>query len=132
MKLQLIRDPSGAHATLGKLLVDGVMECWTLEDVVRSGPKVFGETAIPSGTYQVVVTFSQRFQQEMPLLKDVPGFEGIRIHPGNTDKDTHGCVLVGQSRSGELIGHSRTAYAILFPKIQSALKRGESVTIEVG
>jgi hypothetical protein len=83
-----------ATCTIGKMYIDGIDTCYTLEDVVRE-EKIYGETAIPTGTYKVIINFSNRFQQLMPLLLDVPEFEGVRIHPGNTDKDTHGCILVG-------------------------------------
>ena len=93
MLIEVIRTTCGAHCTLGKMYIDGVDMCYTLEDVVRE-EKVYGETAIPAGRYRVDVTYSNRFQCDMPLVLDVPNFEGIRIHPGNTDKDTHGCILV--------------------------------------
>lgn len=131
MKLQLKREPSDSACTIGKLSIDGAGFCWTLEDVVRSGPKVFGKTAIPAGTYQVVITYSPHFQRDLPLLVNVPGFEGVRIHPGNTAADTEGCILVGMDRLADSIGHSRIAFDALFPKIQAAIVAGESVSIEV-
>jgi hypothetical protein len=130
MKLEVIRN-CGAVCTIGELLIDGVHECWTLEDVVRPvGEKIFGETAIPYGTYRVVVTPSARFQCDMPLVCDVPDFTGIRIHPGNTAADTHGCLLVGRGRTGGSVTESRLAFDALFPKIRDAIERGEDVTIE--
>jgi hypothetical protein len=75
--------------------------CWTLEDVIREVPgqpvenwKIFGETAIPSGTYQALLNFSQHFQRDLPELLNVPGYAGVRIHGGNTAVDTEGCILV--------------------------------------
>jgi hypothetical protein len=122
----------GAVCTIGELYVDGVRSCFTLEDVVRSdGEKVYGETAIPAGRYRVVITFSNRFQHDMPLLVDVPNFEGIRIHPGNTAVDTHGCLLVGMDRHGDSILNSRVAYASVFADIRDAIDRGEEVWIDV-
>jgi len=133
MKLTLKRDTFTATTTIGRLYVDGKFECYTLEDVVRpNGVKVYGETAIPEGTYEVIITLSQRFGKLMPLLKDVPMFEGIRIHPGNTNKDTHGCILVGLVKAHEKILSSRSAYDALFQKLAAALGKGEPVTIEVG
>jgi hypothetical protein len=130
MKLEVIRN-CGAVCTIGELLVDGVHECWTLEDVVRpNGEKVYGETAIPYGTYKVGITFSNRFQRDLPLLYDVPDFSGIRIHPGNTAADTHGCLLVGQHKTSTSVTESRLAFDALFPKIRDAIERGEEVTIE--
>lgn len=131
MKLTLQRSPSTSACTIGQLSIDGVHECFTLEDVVRPGPKVFGQTAIPAGTYQVVITFSPHFQRELPLLVNVPGFEGVRIHPGNTTADTEGCILVGMDRLAESIGRSRIAFDALFPKLQAAIASGQTVTLEV-
>ena len=130
MKLEVIRGPSTSACTIGKLFVDGVFECYTLEDVVRhDGVKVYGETAIPAGTYVVVITFSNRFQRDLPLLVNVPDFSGIRIHAGNVAADTHGCLLVGQHRLDASITHSRDAFNALFPKIRHAIDAGEEVTI---
>lgn len=83
--------------TIGRLSV-GDDWWWTCEDTVRSGPKVYGETAIPYGLYNVRVTYSNRFKRPLPLLMHVEGFEGVRIHPGNTANDTEGCILVGKDR----------------------------------
>ena len=130
MKLQVIRN-CGETCTIGKLFVDGVFECYTLEDVVRpEGEKVFGETAIPYGEYDVTITYSPHFQRDLPLLLSVPNFEGVRIHPGNTAADTEGCLLVGESRDSTSIHNSRAAFDALFPKIRDAINAGEKVTIE--
>lgn len=132
MNLHLIRTTCGPTCTIGKLYIDDVEICYTLEDVVRpNGEKVYGETAIPAGRYRVDVTYSNRFQCDMPLLLDVPNFEGIRIHPGNTDKDTHGCILVGLYAHGDSIAQSRAAYNLVFPEIRDAIEHGEEVWIEV-
>jgi len=126
MELTLTREPSTAHSTPGSLLVDGVFECYTLEDVVRD-KKIHGETAIPAGTYKVIIDMSNRFKRLLPLVVDVPGFAGIRIHPGNTDKDTEGCILVGTSRSKDFVGNSRVAFDALFKKMQAA----KSITLTI-
>ena len=132
MQLLLERLQLDADLTIGSLSIDGDWECWTLEDVVRApGVKVKGATAIPAGTYRVDITFSNRFQQPMPLLLNVPMFEGIRIHAGNTAADTEGCILVGQDRLARSIGRSRKAYAALFTKLREAKARARSITIEV-
>lgn len=112
-------------------MVDGAYECFTLEDVVREGPKVPGATAIPYGTYAVTITHSERFERDLPLVLDVPGFGGIRIHPGNTAADTEGCILVGRTKGPTFVGESRAAFNALFPKIKEALEAGDSVTLEV-
>lgn len=130
MKLQVVRTMCGATCTIGELLVDGEFECFTLEDVVRpDGQKVPGDTAIPYGTYDVIVNFSNRFKRDLPLLVGVPGFEGIRIHPGNSVADTAGCLLVGRRHTGSTVTESRLAFNPLFAKIGDALRRGEKVSI---
>jgi len=134
MELILVRKHLSAKATEGRLYVDGKHECFTLEDVVRDGPKIPGETAIPAGRYEVTVNLSNRFQQQMPLLLNVPGFEGVRIHTGNTDADTHGCILVGADAGDafdDRIGNSKVAYGALFPKIDAALKKREKVWLTI-
>ena len=127
MNLRVIREPSINGATLGSLYVNGVWQCWTLEDAIREIPgqpvaswKVKGQTAIPAGRYALVITPSQRFQRPLPLLMDVPGFTGIRIHPGNTVADTEGCLLVGQDRQTGRVLRSRVAFAALFAVLADA------------
>jgi hypothetical protein len=133
MKLRLLRTWPDEACTIGQLLVDGVATCFTLEDVVRppGAPKVFGETAIPAGTYQVIVTHSPHFGRDLPLLVNVPDFEGVRIHPGNVAADTEGCILVGMDRLADSIGRSRLAFEPLFGRIAGALAGGEPVSIEI-
>lgn len=131
MDLVLQRDDATAARTIGHLFVDGEYVCFTLEDAVRDGPKVIHETAIPVGRYRVVITRSQRFARMLPLLRDVPGFDGIRIHAGNTDKDTAGCILVGLGRANDSIQSSQLALAELQPKIAGALARLEDVWITI-
>jgi hypothetical protein len=128
--LVLQREASSGDCTIGRLFVDGRSECWTLEDVVRP-VKVAGQTAIPAGRYAVTVTKSQRFGRMLPLLLAVPGFEGIRIHAGNTAADTEGCVLVGQQRGVASIQQSALALAHLQPQIAGALARGEAVFMDI-
>ena len=106
-------------STIGELLIDGLFECYTLEDIERP-VKIKAETAIPKGTYKVIINQSNRFKRLMPLLLNVPNFEGVRIHAGNTNHDTEGCILVGRTRSRDFIGQSRKAYEKLFKKMQAA------------
>lgn len=120
MKLTLKRNVSNSSCTIGKLYVDGKFECFTLEDVVRTGPKVDSQTAIPVGTYSVCIDFSNRFQRLMPHILNVPNFTGVRIHTGNTDANTDGCILVGYLDKGDHIEQSHVAYAALFAKLQRA------------
>lgn len=92
---------------------------YVLEDVTRPpGVKVKHHTAIPAGRYQVVLSYSERFNKIMPLLLNVPGFEGIRIHTGNTDKDTSGCLLLGTQYKSNWVGGSGVAYMELLKYIQ--------------
>lgn len=106
-------------STIGELSIDGVFECFTLEDVERK-EKIKSETAIPKGTYKVVINQSNRFKRLLPLLLNVPNFEGVRIHSGNSNHDTEGCILVGQTRGKDYIGQSRKAFDKLFKKMQAA------------
>ena len=132
MELLVVRDICGETCTEGQLSVDGVFECFTLEDVVRGGgEKIPGDTAIPSGRYQVIVNHSNHFNRDLPLLLHVPNFEGVRIHAGNTAKDTEGCLLVGRKRVPGAIQESKLAFEPLFAKIQDALEAGEKVWITI-
>ena len=126
MKLELKRLHRTNNSTIGELYVNGVFECYTLEDVERE-VKIKSETAIPKGTYKIIVTMSNRFKRLLPLLINVPDFQGVRIHSGNTNHDTEGCILVGQIRSKDFIGKSRKAFDNLFKKMQKA----KSITIEI-
>jgi hypothetical protein len=130
MRLQLIRRVFTRESTTGELFVDGKFECYTLEDAVRP-IKVVKKTAIPMGRYRVTITHSKRFNRPMPLLSNVPFFEGIRIHSGNCHEDTDGCILVGKTRGEDYIGGSRLAYQALYEKIHDAFKRKEQIMIEV-
>lgn len=130
MKILLKRLHKTDKSTIGELYVDGKLECYTLEDVERQ-EKVFGKTAIPKGTYEVIMTMSNRFKKMMPLLLNVEGFTGVRIHSGNKAEDTEGCILLGQTRSIDFIGNSRKAIEKFYPKIKNALKQGKvTITIE--
>lgn len=105
--------------THGKLFLNGIFRCFTLEDAIRD-VKIPKETAIPPGEYVVVLDESQRFGRIMPHLLDVPNFTGIRIHSGNAIEDTEGCILVGQIRGKLDIGQSRAAFKDLMERLQSA------------
>ncbi len=127
MKLYLKRIHKTEHSTIGELYIDGKFQCYTLEDVERE-VKIKNETAIPKGTYKIVITYSNRFKKQLPLLLNVPNFEGIRIHSGNTNHDTEGCILVGQTRSNDFIGSSRNSFNELFKKIKN--EKNIEITIE--
>lgn len=130
MKLRLQREIFTEKSTIGELFVDDKFECYTLEDRVRP-VKVPKKTAIPMGTYRVEVNRSRRFKRLMPLLIDVPNFQGIRIHSGNTAEDTEGCILVGQVKGENRISKSRLAFEALFKKIYDAWKRKVPISIEI-
>ena len=130
MNLRVIREPSTAAATLGILLIDGVFTCWTLEDVVRE-VKIPGETAIPAGRYDVRLSFSQRFQKTLPELLAVPGFAAIRVHAGNTQADTAGCVLVGRKRGNSVVLESKLALIEVMEHLRRATTAGDSITISI-
>ena len=137
MKLELKRLKFGEDYTIGRLTLDGRFLCYTLEDKVRevigepvAAWKVQDKTAIPVGVYPVIITMSARFKIRLPLLMDVPGFSGIRIHTGNTSKDTEGCILVGSTWDGSSgwIGSSKVAFSLLFPILDQAK---EPITITI-
>lgn len=129
MNINVIRKEYTQQSTIGELYVDGKFECYTLEDRIRA-LKVPGTTAIPSGHYEVVVTYSNRFKKPLPLLMNVPNYEGVRIHTGNTDADTEGCLLVGKTKQRDAVGASKVAFGELLPKIEEALKR-EKVFMDI-
>ena len=132
MELKLSRDVLRADCTLGKLFVDGEFDCYTVEDVVRpDGEKVPGKTAIPEGRYHVVVSRSPRFGRDLPLLENVPNFEGVRIHPGNTAEDTEGCIIPGRVRSATGVAQSRFAFDKIFAALQAELARGREIWMNV-
>ena len=114
--------------TVGKLYINNSYECFTLEDAVRNGTKVLGKTAIPIGTYKLIIDASTRFKQDMPHILDVPNFTGVRIHAGNTSADTDGCRLLGSTWAGkDFIGNSKIAYKKFFNK----LKENKTVSITI-
>lgn len=139
MLMTLVREPSARGWTLGRLSINGHFHCYTCEDVVRPAgePKVRGSTAIPAGRYRVIVNRSPRFSKiagrdvRLPLLLSVPGFEGIRIHTGNTAADTEGCILPGLSYREDRVVQSGEAFARLLLDIDAALDTGEQVWIEI-
>jgi hypothetical protein len=130
LELEIRRDIYTARCTQGQLLVNGAFECYTLED--RAQPvKVAGATCIPAGRYAVAINRSPRFQRLLPQLLEVPGFEGVRIHPGNSDADTEGCILVGQTRAENFVGLSRAAFRKLFGKLRAAQAAGAEIRLTI-
>jgi len=142
MELLLKRSRKTPQSTIGDLFINDQPECVVCEDVDRGlrsdmpleairSLKVHGKTAIPTGRYEVVITFSARFKKPLPLLLGVSGFEGIRIHPGNTAADTEGCLLPGTVPGENMVLNSRKAFGALFNKINFAIKKEKVfITIE--
>ena len=124
MKLTLQRYLFTNDYTMGLLFIDGLFFCDTIEDKFRgndlSKTKVYGETCIPYGVYDVKITYSPKYKKNMPQILDVPYFEGIRIHSGNSAKDSNGCVIVGiKSKNGEVLD-SRKTYNDLIKRLETA------------
>lgn len=141
MKLSLNRVHLADAYTIGKLYIDGVYFCDTLEDRVidvdKSGKfegdekKVYGESAIPYGEYSVTVTMSPRFKRRLPRLIGVPHFDGVLIHRGNKHQDTHGCILVGENKAKGMVLNSKKYEIAITEIISKAIDSGDSVTIEI-
>ena len=146
MKLTVVRTQFGTDATNGILLVDGLFECYTLEDQYQA-VKVMHETCIPEGTYDIkfrtVGGFHSKYSERygnahygMLHLQDVPNFTYILIHAGNTDEHTSGCLIVGETQQDldisddGFIGHSGKAYLKLYNKVAKELLLGKEVSIE--
>jgi hypothetical protein len=147
MKLDVVRTQFGKDATNGMLFVDGVFECFTLEDEVRD-IKVMSETAIPLGEYEIKfrnvggfdtkykARYGSTFHKGMLELQDVPDFKYILIHTGNTDQHTAGCLLIGETQQDldkgkdGFVGGSGDAYKKFYPKVRDALIAKEKVTIK--
>lgn len=153
MKLEIERRWKKETYTIGRLYVDGVFFCNTLEDKCRGlkktdstffikQRKVYGETAIPTGEYAVamnvtspkyaaVAFYWQLCQGKMPRLLNVPGFDGILIHPGNTALDTLGCILVGKNTKVGQLTESKATFKALYKEMEKAYKAGEEITIDI-
>lgn len=128
MRLTLIRIANRPTYCIGKLYIDGVYFSDVIEDVDRGlddkmsvdeilNRKIKGETAIPTGIYNVQITYSTKYKKNMPLLLNVKGYSGIRIHSGNTAKDTEGCLIVGKNTKVGMVTDSRNTYNALFKKL---------------
>ena len=141
MKLVLERRFLGESYTIGSLSIDGKKFCDTLEDRVRDlnkngvfdgdEKKVYGETAIPYGTYDVVVDYSPKFKRELPRLQNVRHFEGILIHRGNTAEDSAGCILVGENKVKGKVINSTPYEKELVRILKEAQDRKEPITIKI-
>jgi hypothetical protein len=132
---------------MGALYIDDVFQCFTLEDQAQAGGKVTGETRIPAGEYEITLRrgspMAKRYDRAyrdlnhdgMLWIRDIPGFEWVYFHTGNTDGDTSGCILVGtgviDTHRGGRISRSRPAYCELYPRVYEAIVSGLRVTLEV-
>ena len=134
MKIEVNRIFKASNYTIGELSVNNNYVCDTLEDKVRAdGKKVYAETAIPTGTYTLVLSYSNRFKKVMPEILNVPNFSGIRIHCGNSSKDTEGCLLVGKwdGKTENWISDSKNSYNKLYPLLEEAFNKKENITITI-
>lgn len=156
MILTLVRNipESTKDYTIGELYVqeeDKLTQtykvCDTLEDAFRLLPKacpntpkgssceckekVYGKTCIPNGTYTVVLSYSNRFKRILPELLNVPHFLGIRIHSGNSSKDTEGCIILGTKSKGDWVTASRVAFNKVYVLLQKAVANKEEITITI-
>lgn len=141
MNITLNRIAKKSKYTIGKLYINGEYFCDTIEDTDRGltqtmtdaqikSKKVYGQTAIPTGTYRVIISYSNKFKRQMPLLLNVPGFLGIRIHSGNTEKDTEGCLIVGKNKVVGKVIESKDTYNKLFSILCEANKK-EAIKITI-
>lgn len=140
MRLTLKRIAKRKGYTIGRLYINGKRFCDVLEDEDRGlsdvmtedeirSIKVKGETAIPVGIYKVILNYSPKYKKVMPLITNVKGYSGIRIHSGNSAKDTEGCLLVGKNTVVGRLTDSRNTYNALFKRLQQ--KGSNDITIEI-
>lgn len=142
MKILVKRIAKRPTYTIGKMYLDGKYFCDTLEDTDRnisqSTPldtikkvKLPNNTAIPTGTYKVIVNVSPKFKRLLPRLLNVPGFDGVLIHRGNTDKDTSGCILIGENKVVGKVINSTGYETKLVSILNKAQDNKEDITIEI-
>ena len=141
MELLLERKYLKSNYTIGNLFINGKFYCNIIEDTVRDFNKngildcgelkISGHTAIPYGEYEIKVTYSPKFRRELPILLEVKHFEGIRIHRGNTEKDSSGCLIPGENKKKGMVINS-TKYELELTKlIKECNNRKEKVTIKI-
>jgi hypothetical protein len=130
VELELQRIKFDTVSCEGYLLIDGASECYTLELPVKDG---LPGSAIPQGRYAVIVTFSPKFDRDMPLIAGIPNRSDIRIHWGNDPHDTNGCLLVGKTMGRDFVGSSRIAFNELWAKIEAPARAGQCyITVSGG
>lgn len=130
LKIEIKRVAEKADYTIGHLYIEGQYYCDTLEDAVRP-EKIQGKTNIPEGTYKVVMTMSNRFKKIMPLLLDVPNYAGVRIHSGNTAKDTEGCILLGKNTQIGMVTDSRLWVKAFYSKLNVYIADGYKISLTI-
>lgn len=142
MLIEVKRLYKKADYTIGKMYIDGEYFCDTLEDTDRGlaqgmalstlkEMKEYGKTAIPTGEYIVTITYSNRFKKMMPLINDVPAFDGVRIHSGNTHKDTEGCILLGENKAVGKVLNSRKTMDEFLRILKPAIEACEHIWITI-
>lgn len=135
MDIRIDRLYKKENYTIGNLYINGKYLCNTLEDKVRDmeteEDKVYGETAIPEGRYEVVLSYSNNFKKVLPEILGVEFFKGIRIHSGNTIDDTEGCILVGENKEVGKVINSRKTMKKLMSRIKTAWDNGEKIYINI-
>jgi hypothetical protein len=145
LEFSLVRKYFNENYTIGKLSVDGVFLCETLEDCVRDlhdrnhdgdftdtgEGKVYGKTAIPYGRYEIKMIYWPKHKRQCPMLQDVPGFTGIFIHAGNTAEDSEGCILVGENKEKGKVLYSRYHTEIVTNFIRKGIQEGNQVFITI-
>lgn len=141
MELLLERKYIKPEYCIGRLYINGEFFCNTLEDTIRdinkNGTfdcgefKISGHTAIPYGTYEIQVTYSPKFKRELPLLLDVPSFTGIRIHRGNTNKDSSGCILVGENTKKGMVLNSTKYEEELTKLLKNTQSKKEKIIVTI-
>lgn len=142
MEIKLHRKYRKSNYTIGQLFINnkyfsdcledpdrGLKDSMSLEEIRRI--KVFGSTCIPYGTYKVTITYSPKFKKNLPLINNVKGFDGIRIHSGNTSSDTQGCILLGFNKVKGKVINSKDTIDKFINLVQKAIDIGEQITIHI-
>lgn len=142
MEINLYRKYRKTNYTIGQLFINGkyfsdsledpdrgLTDTMSLEEIKRI--KIFGNTCIPYGQYKVTITYSPKFKRNLPLINNVKGFDGIRIHSGNTSQDTYGCVLPGFNKAKGKVINSKDTTERLIKIIQEAIDKNEEVVINI-
>ena len=134
MKIKVVRETKNDVCTIGSLFINGEFFCYTLEDkdryIEQGGKKEYAITAIPRGTYNVVLSFSNRFKKYLPEILNVPQFTGIRMHTGNKPEDTEGCILVGKIKMKDFVGESAKTFSAFMAELRKVEKK-EKITIQI-